>query len=345
MPKVTAFVGAESASFTYATVPVAPDRTKLVPGTYRPDQSTTGPNAYTSLKQYDGDLNFTANGQVIDGVEVNGRINFNSFKGCTLRNFIAYGTSKRGVDTGILTASGDNFNGGLIEDGLMLGKNGDNPWCSGIRGGAYTMRRVEMNNVPDGFCFTSQIGNVLAEATWVHNGLYAEWDQATGAASQGGNNYNPYAGGYYTHADGVQFHRGKNYTLRGGYFGGARHPLAGPHHKDALTAAYNRAGDDMYNSAFMIKQEVDDSLANRIENVLIEDCWAAGGMATVNMTSGQPSQKFATLTIRRLKIVRFPGSAIDILVPLDSYGKPLLGVWEGVTYEDSGLAVKFSKGA
>ena len=154
-----------------------------------------------------------------------------------------------------------------------------------MRGGNYTIRRTEISNVPDGLCLTSALGNVRAEANWIHNGLYREWSSTTPNM--------PYAGGYYTHTDGIQFHRGRNYTIRGNLIGGKRVP--GAHHTGMADAI--SSGDDMYNSCIMIKQEVDSTWANKIENVLIERNWFVGGQASINLASGRLNN-FETTVIR-----------------------------------------------
>lgn len=346
MSTVTVSVDTEKVSVPYGVVipPSSPlsleARRLLVPGTYRPGPTTTGPIPGVPLRKVEGDLAATADNQIIENVDVNGRINVKTFKNVKIRNFISRGTIARGQDTAFIIGTGDNLNGAIIEDGLLIGPG--NPWCSAMRGGNYAMRRVEVTNASDGICLTSAIGSVTVEGCWIHNGYYLEWDQATGATSQGGNNYNPYAGGFYTHADGVQFHRGKNYVIRGNMIGGARVPGWGKHHTGAALA--NAAGDDMFNAALMVKQEVDSTLANRIENVVIESNWLAGGSSTINHPAGN-GNTFASTVIRNNRFIRSTwGEQLYILTPLDSYGKPTVGVYSGNVFDDDGSPVPFSRG-
>ncbi|MTD12751.1 hypothetical protein GIS00_02175 [Nakamurella sp. YIM 132087] len=300
-------------------------RRALKPGTYKPGASTTGPIEGTSLKQVQGDFTATANGQVIENLEVWGTINIRAYSNVVIRNCVVHGTLATGTDTAFIIFSNDNGRGLLVEDCLLIGRG--SPWCSGMRGGNYTIRRTEINNAPDGLCFTSQLGNVTAEGNWIHNGLYMEWDAKTPNM--------PYAGSYYTHTDGIQFHRGRNYVIRGNTIGGTRYVAA--HHSGKAKQLQDDA-DDNYNSALMIKQEVDSSAANKIENVLIEDNWLAGGQATVNICSGRDNT-FSSLTCRDNKFMRSTwGSQMYIL------RGPGLGNFSGNVFEDDGSAVPFSKG-
>lgn len=305
-------------------VSAAPSRSSLIPGTYRPDRSTTGPLPGTTLRTVNGNLNVTAHGQVIENVEVWGSVNLGAYESVVIRNSVIHGTTATGKLTPCIIGAGENLRGLLIEDCRISGQG--NPWCEGIRGGNYTIRRCELDNLPDAISLTSAIGNVTAEACWIHNGLYLEWDASTPNM--------PPAGGYYTHTDGVQFHRGSNYVFRGNMIGGVRVP--GAHHTGL--AAQIASGDDCYNSCFMIKQEVDGSVANRITNVLIEKNWLMGGAASINLASGRGND-FSSTVIRNNRFIRSTwGKQYYILRP------PGLGVFENNVFDDTGQPVPISKG-
>lgn len=301
------------------------DRSALVPGTYRPGPDTTGPMPGTTLRRVDGDFAASADGQVIENLEVFGSIVLGKHKDVKIRNCVVWGTLRTGVDTAFIIASGDDYRGLVVEDTRLVGRG--NPWCSGMRGGNYTMRRTEIKNAPDGLCLVSAVGNVTAEANWIHDGLYMEWGASTPNM--------PYARDYYTHTDGIQFHRGKNYVFRGNMIGGVRVP-AGKHHTGVADAI--RSGDDMYNAALMIKQEVDESAANKIENVVIEKNWLQGGMATINIAGGR-GNTFQSTYIRDNRFIRSTWGAQHYV--LRGSG---LGVFQDNVFDDDGSPVPISRG-
>lgn len=307
------------------TPPTTGGRANLVPGTYRPGASTTGPLPGTALRTVNGDLTVTANGQVIENVEVWGSIIVGAFSSVVIRNSVIHGTTRTGQDTCCIYGKDDNLRGALIEDCRLVGRG--NVWCSGVRGGNYTIRRSELTNLPDGICLTSQLGNVTVEGCWIHNGLYAEWTASTPNM--------PYAGNYYTHTDGVQFHRGSTYTIRGNMIGGTRVPGGV---RTGQAAAIN-SGDDMYNAAFMIKQEVDNSAANRINNVLIEKNWLAGGMSTINIVPGRDNN-FATTVVRNNRFIRSTWGTQHYILRTGT-----AGVFENNVFDDDGSPVPISRGA
>jgi hypothetical protein len=303
----------------------AATRRALVPGAYKPGPDTTGPIPGTTLTRINGDYTATADNQIIENLEVYGTINTKTFNNVVVRNCVVWGTQATGTFTAFIMSSGENGRGLTVEDCRFNGRN--NPWVSGMRGGNYTIRRTEITGAADGLSLTSALGNVTAEANWLHNGYYAEWDATTTGV--------PAQGGYYTHTDGVQFHRGKNYVIRGNLIGGTRNP-ADHHTGKAATIA---AGDDFYNSAFMIKQEVDATPANKIENVLIENNWLTGGVSTINISSGN-GNTFNTLIIRNNRFTRSTwGNQMYILQ------SPGLGTITGNVYDDTNTPITISKGA
>ena len=218
-----------------------------------------------------------------------------------------------------------------MEDCRILGRN--NPWCSATLTGNFTMRRTEVSNVPDGIGLRSIVGKVTVESSWIHNGFYMEWDATTPNRPSGRS--------YYTHVDGVQFHRGSNYVIRGNMIGGAR--FVAKHH-----AGFEQqilAADDMYNAAFMIKQETGQRdripLASEIiHNVLIEKNWLMGGQATINITKGVGDvNMFESTLIRNNRFIRSTwGPQYYIL------RAPGVGVFSGNVFDDDGTPVPISRG-
>ncbi len=100
---------------------------------------------------------------------------------------------------------------------------------------------------------------------------------------------------HLTHNDVFQTNNGKNITLRWNMLGG-----------DRLQAGYDlwpggsNQGDDAYSSIFQLQQEVSDAVADRVENLLIEENWIWGGGMGVNCSfkSAYPSNTGSTWTIR-----------------------------------------------
>jgi hypothetical protein len=345
----------------------AAQRDALVYGAYKPSAATVGPVPEVSLAQLgtpstSTDFVVTANHQVVQNLEIWGRVDLGTFTGVTIRNCIIHGTLLRGVDTAHVIARGDDLRGATIIDSALVGRpvtvpasfngvvnpdagklNRANEWSGGVRGGNYTVLRTEIRNTSDGLGLTSQLGRVTAKGCWIHDGWFNEWTPAQATPSGGPARYYPYSTGtqHYTHVDGIQFHRGKNYTFVGNRIGGTRVPgahNATPSEQDAING-----GDDMYNGALMIKQEVDASLANKIENVLIDRNWLEGSAATVNITWGN-ANRFESLTFSNNKFPRSTwGSQLYILRSRDDGGVGV-GNFSNNVFEDTGAPVPINNG-
>ncbi|CAN5148383.1 hypothetical protein BH11MYX1_BH11MYX1_36670 [soil metagenome] len=220
----------------------AAQRDALVYGAYKPSAATVGPVPEVTLEQFgtpatSTDFVITANNQVVQNLEIWGRVNIGTFTGVTIKNCIIHGTLLHGTDTSHVIAQGDNLRGATIRDSALVGRrvtmpasyngvanpdagkiNLANEWSGGIRGGNYTMLRTEIRNTPDGLSLTAQIGHVTAKGCWIHDGWFNEWTPAQATPSSGGSaHFCPYSTGteHYTHVDGIQFHRGKTYRFIG----------------------------------------------------------------------------------------------------------------------------------
>lgn len=266
--------------------PTTNPRLALVPGDYNPkvDQGgaigvPVGPWNPGVITAFNGDYTARSNATIAN-LEIFGRLNVGGFHP-TITNCIVHGNaySPTGTETACIYGAGDNLNGTIIEDTRIDGLS--NVWCSGIRGGNYTLRRVEMKNVPDCVLLTSQLGNVTLEASWIHKGAFSEWTAATTDVAHGGDGTHPYGGSYYTHVDGVQFHRGKHHRIVGNFIGGVLEPW--DHHTGHVTDI--NSGDCLYNSSILLKQEVSNGEADFVDDVIIEKNWLMGGMSTLNITS------------------------------------------------------------
>lgn len=286
-----------------------PDRSDLVISAENALQIPANPAKYVgtlgTLTRYpasgDGDFTASFNGQIIENYDIYGSVRLLAYTGVKVRNCIIRGTTATGANTAFVTASNENLRGAVIEDCELVGRG--NLWCEGIRGSNYKIQRCELHGMTDGISLTSQGGNVDVLGNWIHDGLYSEWTATTPGM--------PTQGSYYMHCDAIQFHRGRNYNIRGNYIGGLRagDPVTGdiwPHHTGHL--ADIQAGDDFYNSGILLKQEVDSSDANKIENVLIEQNVFEGGACCINHPSGN-GNTFATATIRDNLFVPYPGGS------------------------------------
>lgn len=339
-------------------------RDSLVYGEYKPDASTTGPLSGVTLTQHGNsgsstDFNVTSDSQIVQDLEIWGRVNLFSYTNVTIKNCIIHGTLNRGTDTSHIIAQGDNLRNATIIDCAIVGRsvtvpatysgvanpdagtiNSANEWCGGIRGGNYTVLRTEITNTSDAIGLTSQLGNVTAKGCWIHNGWFNEWDAQYGSSGSG---YYPYAAGteLYTHVDGIQFHRGKNYTFIGNRIGGTRVP--GDHNVTPSEKNAINSGDDMYNAALMIKQEVDNTTANKIENVVIDRNWLAGGVATINITLGRGNY-FETVHVTNNRFMRSTWGAHFYVLRQHDANNVYVGNFSGNVFEDDGSPIPISNG-
>jgi len=345
----------------------AAQRDALVYGNYKPSAATVGPVPEVDLTQFgtpatSTDVVVTANNQVVENLEIWGRVDVKAFTGVTIRNCIIHGSLLRNGNAGHIIGNAGDLHGATIIDTALVGRpvtvpasfdgvvnpdagsiNLGNEWAGGIGGGNYKLLRTEIKHTSDGLALTSQVGNVTAKGCWIHDGWFNEWTPAQGSPSSGTAHYYPYSTGteHYTHVDGIQFHRGKNYTFIGNFIGGTR--VVGDHNAVPSEKAAINSGDDMYNAALMIKQEVDATAANKIENVLIDRNWLAGGAATVNITFGLDNH-FETVTLSNNRFVRSTwGNQAYVLRWHDAAGVDV-GNFANNVFDDDGSPVTISRG-
>lgn len=335
------------------------ERDQLTYGDYKPSAATVGPVPEATLTlvgtpSTSTDVIATANNQVIQNLEIWGRIDLKSYSGVTIRDCIIHGPLARKESSHIIGTSND-LRGATIIDSALVGRsvtvpasyndvpnpdagkvNQANEWVAGVSGANFTLLRTEIRNVVDGLSLNSAIGNVSAKGNWIHEGWMNEW-----TAEQGGkDHYYPRQGSDYTYADAIQFHRGRNYTIVGNVLGGVRVP--GNHHASPSEKDLINSGDDMFNAALMIKQEVDDTPANKLEIVLIDRNWILGGRATVNMSYSKRNN-LSTVELTNNRFVKSTwGQQYYIMRSKDSDGQPI-GVVTGNVFED-GTAVPISNG-
>lgn len=266
-------------------------------------------------------LNCTSSGQVIENVELWGSIDLNGKSNVTIRNCIIHGDQARtGAISPIINSSaGDDLLGLTLIDSKVVGRpiripdtyNGValdaaglidacNQYSNGMRGGNANIYRCEFVRLPDGIGLTSTLGQWNIAGNWIHRHAYVEWTFHDSASGPGGwypttkqtaGNPNP---SHYTHADCIQFHRGKHIRIwgntLGNYLGGG---CSGSYTHNATEFSPPRPSDrdkilaceDFYNSNFMIFQEVSSNLVDQIQDVVIHNNFLGGGVSTINWPS------------------------------------------------------------
>lgn len=289
--------------------PTDPDPDWPAPGTYRPGPETTGPRPNpdgspravgNGLTRWDGDYAVNSANATVENLDIYGRIILQSgATNATIRNCIIRGpgssfTSSGSNFTAAITSTSASLRNAVIEDCRIDATGRETAWLDGIRGGDYTIRRCEIRATTDGLTFNAWQGNVVAEANWIHDCHYEEW--ASGTPNK------PSQSDRRTHNDCIQFHRGKGYRIVGNYFGGRRTP-GGIQTYDPVIIAQKDAGDDYENSGIMLKQEVDSTAQNKIENVLISQNWFEGGAASLNVAPDL-GNFFESVTISYNRFIR-----------------------------------------
>lgn len=349
------------------TTTTTAERDALVYGEYQPTAATVGPVAEVTLAQFGTpatSTNFVVSrdGQIVENLEIWGSVDLGTFRNVVVRNCIIHGTLARGVGTSHVFGRNNDLRGARIQDSALVGRpvtvpasyngvpnpdagrvNRANEWVGGLGGANFTVLRTEIRNTSDGIGLTSQLGNVTVKGSWIHDGWFNEWPASQASPSSGTAKYYPYSTGtqHYTHVDGIQFHRGKNYTIVGNRIGGKR--VRGAHNATPSERDAINSGDDNYNAALMIKQEVDATAANKLEHILIDRNWLEGSAATVNITWGR-NNRFETLTFSNNKFPRSTwGDQWYILRSRDDAGVPV-GNFSNNVFADDGTPVPITRG-
>jgi hypothetical protein len=325
--------------------PTDPDPNWPAPGTYRPGPDTTGPRPFLSdgttprvLERWDGNYVVNSANAIVENKDIYGQIILQS--GATnpiIRNCIIRGPGSGYVGSGknyiaAISSTSASMRNAIIEDCRIDLRGRETWWCDGIRGGDYTVRRTEIVATIDGISFNAWQGNVVVEACWIHDGRYDEWDVGTPNR--------PTESDRRAHCDCIQFHRGKGYRVVGNYLGGRR-TLGGIQTYDPVIVAQKDAGDDYENSGIMLKQEVDSTAQNKIENVLISQNWFEGGAACINVAPDL-GNFFESVTISYNRFIRAqPGvhGGYYIVRPTTTQAAIV-----GNVFDDTGLPVTIRNG-
>lgn len=290
----------------------------------------TNPSAITPVGSLQTNTTYDVGGsnRTIRNLEFFGTVFNGSYTNTTLENCILHGTLARGVLNGVVQSNNDNHRGLTLRNCLVqgradlgtdttgtwgpIGRPLSNEWLNGLRGGNYNIYYCEFKSLTDYFSFTGYNSggiyrlDVTIDASWIHDGFFNEWTKA-----EFDSGYYPYAGSYYTHVDGVQFHRGKGATITRSYFGGVKRGNYN-HHATPSQKNLINADDDLFNAGILIKQE-EGGAAKLIEDILIEWNIFEGGKSCFNIVSSDPNDpslanKFSTTIVRNNYFVRaLPG--------------------------------------
>ncbi len=189
------------------------------------------------------------------------------------------------------------------------------PRNAGLHGGNISLIRCEITGVQDGVNYVqngwivgTSSSSCLIDRCWIHGLPYQnDW---TGPGSPSN---------HQTHNDCFQPSNGKNITIKHSMLGGWREQAG----YDPWPGGAN-TGDDAFSSILQLQQEVDDTEANRIENVTIQENWIYGGQYGINMAYkiSRPGQTFTSFTVTGNRFVQRPsgvrwGSSLN-----DPYRQP-----------------------
>lgn len=296
-------------------------------------------------------LNVTSDGQLIRDIELWGSIDLRGHKNVVISNCLIHGDMARigyALAPIVNSSANDDLLGLVIEDTRFVGRpirvptiyngvgldNGGridpcNQYCNGLRGGNYTISRCEIVRQPDGIGLTGQMGNVSILGCWIHRHAYVEWTTHDSSSGPGGWYPTAKGGSTYTHADAIQFHRGKHYRICGNALGNYRGgPCSGNFRHNAAPSLDTKIldGEDYYNSNFMIAQEVDNSQANQIQDVVIWNNFLGGSVATINWPSSSRGNPFP----KRLELDNWNDSS-----------DPGIGIWHNRVRAGDGSPLAF----
>jgi hypothetical protein len=337
--------------------------------------------------QTDTTFTVSADNMVYEGLEIWGIVENGTHVNTKFRNCILHGFLTRGTLNAAVHSSGDNHRGLVLENCLLegrghlgvdttghwgpVGRQLSNEWCGGLRGGNYTLSYCELRTWPDflaltgyGLGTTAADGtqnygiNVTVDHTWMHDGWFMEWTSAEGSNTRadGGpiSRYYPAApsnadqSNLYTHVDGIQFSRGKNFYMGYSYVGGLSSRVYQHNVVPSAVNAINNSCDDMYNSCGLIKQEYGGK-GPLLENIVIEFNCFEGSQAGLNIVTSSATiinqnnaagvpNNFPTTFVRNNRSVRGDSQQFYYL------NGPGLGNYSNNIMDDTELPAKISPG-
>lgn len=151
--------------------------------------------AGTVLRQHYGDLVITQPGASFDALDIHGFVSVEAPNVTITRSIIRGGVATGNI--GLVT----NYNGAatnfVLQDSELVPEH-PSVWIDGVKGGNFTLRRVEVRGTTDNVKIHGD--NVRIENSWLHGSAYRSWDP-----NQGGP----------THNDAVQVLGGNNIRIVG----------------------------------------------------------------------------------------------------------------------------------
>ncbi|NEM89976.1 PT domain-containing protein [Galbitalea soli] len=164
--------------------------------TTTPGPTTTGVPAGTPLTIVTGNIKVTTPGQIIDGLDVRGRIII-AAPNVTIRNTIVRGAPTTEMSGGLISNLSGYYGLKIID--TELAAQAYPTYTNGIMGYNFSAERVNIHSVVDAVDITGD--NVAITHSWMHGNLHYAQDPTR--------NYTP------THDDTVQIQRGTNLWLVG----------------------------------------------------------------------------------------------------------------------------------
>ena len=166
-----------------------------------PGPRDTGVPPKKKLRVHRGDLIIRTPGQVVDGLEVHGRINVEA-PNVTIRNTRVIVPT--GSETAGISNNNDNGAGMLVSNVEVLAENAA-PGVNGVVGHDFTLEDSEIHHVTDQVHITGS--NVIVRDNWFHDNYHFGSD--------------PYHDGGPSHDDSIQIIGGGNITIADNRFTGA----------------------------------------------------------------------------------------------------------------------------
>lgn len=304
--------------------------------------------------------------RVMDGYEVFGTVLNFSYQNSVIKNSILHGCLKRGTLNGVVQSNNDNHRGLKFQNVLFegraklanatttafgpIGRQLSNEWISAMRGGNYRVSFSEIRSFSDLIILTGyDAGTTAADGTknygidvhvdhsWLHDGWFNEWTQAEYTSG-----YYPYAGSYYTHTDGFQFSRGRNFTCRFTYIGGAPSSTGLTHWNNNTRPSQKdliNANDDIFNSGILIKQE-EAGQGKLLENITFEYNCLEGCVSSENIVTSDPGleNSFTTTYFQNNRFKRGPSGQVYMR------NGPNLGNFVNNVMDDTGDPAPITRG-
>ncbi len=251
-------------------------RDSLVPGAYKPSESTTGVLSGTALKPYNtsgAPLIITQDGTVLDGMEIWGDIKVRAAN-VTIKNSRLHG----GVEipksnTGVVDANDAKVKNLVVQDSTIIPQS-PSYYRDGIVGHDYTALRNHIKGTNDGLgIFNRPTGPAAANVTAKGNYIHALTYWSKDPAHKDG-----------THNDGIQLQGGENILISGNNIVGDVVPGKG-------SAAPVRG---LYTTTAMLLQQH----VTKLKNVVVEQNYVDGGFTSITIDHSANKQSHIDITVR-----------------------------------------------